>query len=112
MTDPKPIACSLGANDLQRRLDEIAEVGAAGLIARDTENGTHRLRFRSNSTTRRRLEEIVAAEAQCCSFLDLRLTERGGELVLALTAPRDGQAVADELAAAFAAEPGDREGWS
>jgi hypothetical protein len=102
MTDPKPIACSLGANDLQRRLDEIAAVGAAGLIARDIENGKHRLRFRSDPKTRRRLEEIVAAEAECCSFLDLQLTERGGELVLTLTAPNDGQAVANELAAAFA----------
>jgi hypothetical protein len=102
MTDPKPIACSLGANDLQRRLDEIAAVGAAGLTARDTEDGKHRLRFRSNPKTRRRLEEIVAAEAECCSFLDLELTERRGELVLTLTAPEDGQAVADEFAAAFA----------
>lgn len=102
MTDPKPIACSLGANDLQRRLDEIAEVGAAGLIAHDTENGKQRLRFRSDARTRRRLEEIVAAEAECCSFLDLELTERGGELTLTLSAPGDGQTVADELAAAFA----------
>jgi hypothetical protein len=102
MTDPKPIACSLGANDLQRRLDEIAEVGAVGLIAHDTEHGKHRLRFRSHPTTRRRLEEIVAAEAECCSFLDLELAERGGELVLILTAPDDGRAVANELAAAFA----------
>lgn len=102
MTNQKPIACSLGANDLQRRLDEIAEVGAAGLIARDIENGKHRLRFRSDPKTRRRLEEIVVAEAECCSFLDLELTERRGELVLILTAPEDGQAVADELAAAFA----------
>lgn len=77
-------------------------MGAAGLIARDTENGKHKLRFRSDPKTRRRLEEIVAAEAQCCSFLDLKLTERGDELVLTLTAPDGGQAVADELAAAFA----------
>ncbi|HMJ73265.1 MAG TPA: hypothetical protein VK471_07890 [Solirubrobacterales bacterium] len=102
MTDQKPIACSLGANDLQRRLDEIAELSAVSLIARDTENGKHRLRFRSDPTTRRRLDEIVAAEAECCSFLDLELAERGGEVVLTLTAPDDGQVVADELAAAFA----------
>jgi hypothetical protein len=102
MTDPKPIACSLGANDLQRRLDEIAEVGASSLISRDTENGKHRLRFRSDPKTHRRLEEIVVAEAECCSFLDLDLTEHGGELVLTLAAPDDGQVIADELAAAFA----------
>lgn len=102
MTKPKPIACSLGADDLQRRLEEIAAVGAAGLISGDGENGEHRLRFNSDPKTRRRLEEIVAAEARCCSFLDLELTERGSELILTLTAPEDGRAVANELAAAFA----------
>jgi len=102
VNNPKPVACSLGANDLQRRLDEIAAVGAASLIARDTEDGVHRLRFRSDPRTHHRLEEIIAAEAECCSFLDLELTEHGDELVLTLTAPGAGQDVADGLAVAFA----------
>jgi hypothetical protein len=101
MTDPKPIACSLGASDLQQRLDEIATLGAASLIGRDTVAGKHTLRFRPDRMTRRRLEEIVAAEAECCSFLDLKLTEHEGELILTLAAPEDGQPIADELAAAF-----------
>jgi len=101
MTDDTPIACSLGADDLQRRLGEIAQVGAS-LINRDTEDGKHTLRFRSDPTTRRRLEEIVAAEAECCSFLDLELVEHEGVLILTLAAPEDGQPVADELAVAFA----------
>ncbi len=105
MTDPKPIACSLGASDLQARLTEIAEVGAAGLIAHEEDDGRHTLRFRPDPTTRRRLEEIVAAETKCCSFLDLDLAERDGELVLTLAAPEEGQSVADELAVAFAGGP-------
>ncbi|MEX2106269.1 MAG: hypothetical protein WD810_05160 [Solirubrobacterales bacterium] len=102
MTDSKPTACSLGASDLQRRLDQIAGVGAASLVDRDSENGKHTLRFRPDPGTRRRLEEIVAAEAECCSFLDLSLSERDGELILTLAAPEHGQPVADELAVAFA----------
>ena len=105
MTDPKPIACSLGTSDLQRRLEEIARVGAASLIDHEVENGKHTLRFRLDPTIRRRLEEIVTAEAECCSFLDLELTERERELVLTLTAPEEGQPLADGLAAAFAAPP-------
>ena len=101
MIDPKPIACSLGAKDLQERLDEIAELGAASLTDRGTEDGKHTLRFRQDPATRRRLEAIVVAESECCSFLDLELTERDGELILRLDAPEDGQLVADELAAAF-----------
>ena len=102
MTEAKPIACSLDAGDLQQRLAAIAEIGAASLISSQIDGNRHLLRFHSSEPTRRRLEEIVAAEARCCSFLALSLTEEGGELVLSIAAPEDGQAVADELARAFA----------
>ncbi len=101
MTEGTPIACSLGASDLRRRLDEIAVVGAGSLIERSVDGENHLLRFRSDAETRRRLEAIVAAEAKCCSFLELSLQERDGELVLSVSATEDGQPVADELAAAF-----------
>ena len=45
---------------------------------------------------------FIAAEADCCSFLELSLRERGGELALSIAAPPDGQPIANELAAAFA----------
>jgi hypothetical protein len=102
MTEGAPIACSLSASDLRQRLSEIAEVGAYSLIERSADGGRHLLRFRSSDETRQRLQAIVAAEAKCCSFLDLSLEGRGGELVLSISAPEDGQLVADELAAAFA----------
>lgn len=101
MTDPKPIACSLGAGELQARLTEIAEVGATALIAHEETGGRPTLRFRPDPNTRRRLEEIIAAEAECCSFLDLDLAERDGELVLTVATPAEGRSVADELALAF-----------
>jgi hypothetical protein len=102
MTEGTPIACSLSASDLRQRLDEIAEVGANSLIERSADGEPHLLRFRSDPETRRRLEAIVTAEAKCCSFLDLSLAEEGGELVLSVSAPEDGEPIADELAAAFA----------
>ena len=105
MTEGLPIACSLDTDDLKRRLAAIAEIGAESLLGREADGGRHLLRFRSDAETRRRLEEIVAAEAECCSFLDLTLEERSGELVLSVAAPEDGQAVADELAAAFDGAP-------
>jgi hypothetical protein len=102
MTADKPIACSLAPDDLQRRLAAIAAIGASKLIAREAEGDRHLLRFRAGTETRRQLEEIVAAEAKCCSFLDLALEDRGGELVLTIAAPPDAQPIADELASAFA----------
>jgi len=98
-----PIACSLGAGELERRLAAIAEIGRGSLISRQLDGGRHLLRFGADAATRRRLEEIVAAEMACCAFLDLSLTEGGGELHLSIVAPGDGQAVADGLAAAFGA---------
>lgn len=102
MTEGLPIACSLGAGDLKQRLSEITAIGEESLIGHEDDEGRHLLRFRSDAATRRGLEETVAAEAECCSFLDLALEMRGGELVLSIAAPEDGQGVADELAAAFA----------
>jgi hypothetical protein len=102
MTADEPVACSLGVSELQQRLATIAEVGAEGLISHEAVGGRHRLRFRASTAMRERLEGIVAAEAECCSFLDLSVSEEGGELVLSIAAPEEGQTVADELAGAFA----------
>lgn len=101
MNEPKPLACSLEPDDLRQRLDRIAAIGAASLIDRGSAGGVHTLRFRPGPDTRSRLREIVAAEAECCSFLDLELSEGDGELVLTIAAPRGGEPIADELALAF-----------
>jgi hypothetical protein len=106
MAESLPIACSLGASDLQRRLAEIAAVGADGLLGRALEDGRQVLRFRANAEVQERLQAIVAAEAECCSFLGLSLSEASGELVLVIEAADEAQPVADELARAFAATSG------
>jgi hypothetical protein len=96
------VACSLEANDLEQRLAAIAKIGSDSLLYRQFDGNRHLLGFRAGPTTRRRLEDIVAAEAKCCSFLDLSLSEKGEELVLSIAAPQDAQALADGLAGAFA----------
>ncbi len=101
MTNDNPVACSLGADELQQRLAAIAEIGASSLISREIQGNRQVLRFRASQSARRRLEGIVAAEAECCSFLDLALSVDRAELVLSIAAPKDAQAVADELAKAF-----------
>jgi hypothetical protein len=103
MAKETPIACSLEAGELEQRLAAIAAIGADSLIARSVEGDRHLLRFRVDAMTRRRLEGIVAAEKECCSVLDLTLSEKGGELLLSIAAPRDAQALASGLSAAFSA---------
>ena len=102
MSDETPASCSLGAGAFERRLAEIAEIGADSLISRQTEGGRQLLLFRADAATRKRLDQIIAAEAECCSFLDLALIDGEAELVLSITAPQGARALADGLAAAFA----------
>jgi hypothetical protein len=101
VNDPQPITCTLGTSDLRLRLDEIAALGADALIAREVSDGAHVLRFRLDDSTRRRLEEIAAAEARCCGFLDLSIRERDGDLVLTIAASEGGEQLAEALALAF-----------
>jgi hypothetical protein len=102
MTQELPIVCSLGADDLTARLQLIAEIGAAHLISRDTEGDTQLLRFRRDEGVRRALEAIIDAEAKCCAFLDMKVREEAGALVLVIDAPAEAAPVAAQLAAAFA----------
>jgi hypothetical protein len=101
MADVTGGACSLGADQLQRRLALIAEIGDQALVSRRAGRDGHRLRFNAGAETRARLEALVAAERVCCSFLALELREEGGELLLWIAAPGGGAEVADQLAAAF-----------
>jgi hypothetical protein len=101
MAEETGAACSLGAEQLRRRLALIAELGDRALLSRSAEGDGHRLRFRAGAETRARLEALVAAERECCSFLALELREEDGELALRIAAPGGGTEVADQLAAAF-----------
>lgn len=103
MNDPNPIACTLDESGLRQRLDEIAALGAESLLGHEEREKGHVLRFRNDESTRRRLERIVAAEAECCPFLELEINERGSALLLALSAPLEGRATADELVRFFSA---------
>jgi hypothetical protein len=103
MAKELPIVCSLDAGDLEQRLAAIGEIGARSLVGRHQEGGRHLLRFRPDSETRDRLEEVIEAERRCCAFLDLSLKEGCCHLILSVTAPEAGQPTADGLAMAFSA---------
>jgi hypothetical protein len=100
MSSDTPIACSLSAEELPARLAEIQALGADALLRVD---GPGALRFRNDDPTRRRLEKIVAAESECCDFLAFELKAVGDEIELCIiTGPEGAEALADDLAQAFA----------
>jgi hypothetical protein len=100
MTTDTPIACSLSAAELPARLAEMSAIGNDALLGVSPDGV---LRFRADRRTRERLEGIIAAESQCCSFLRFDLTEQGGELRLSVTGPEGTEPVASDLVNAFAA---------
>ncbi|HEX2097228.1 MAG TPA: hypothetical protein VHF50_07670 [Solirubrobacterales bacterium] len=107
MSDETTIACTLGAATLEERLATVKTLGAESLLSHEREGNRHLLRFHDTAGTRLRLEEIVAAEAECCSFLDLDLKQDSNGLLLSIAAPAGAaMAVADGLAASFRSDQG------
>jgi len=89
----QPIACTLTPDDMTARLAVIDALAADGLLDRTpTETGL-RLRLRDTPEIERRTRELVAAESQCCAFLDFELGRDGDDLVLDITGPDDARPV-------------------
>jgi hypothetical protein len=102
MSRELPIACTLSGAELASRVAEIRALGEHALLDATEAPGRAVLTFRPDADVRERLEAIVAAESECCAFLDFDL-ERGAEAaVLTISAPNGGSEVVHELAGAFA----------
>ncbi|MDQ5834495.1 MAG: hypothetical protein M3550_15805 [Actinomycetota bacterium] len=101
MNPATPIACSLSADELPRRLAEISALGKDALLSVSPDGA---LRFRADHATRRRLEAIIAAESLCCPFLSFDLQEEAGALVLRLGTADGGEPLARDLVRAFAGD--------
>ena len=102
MTLGTPIACSLSAGALQGRLAEMRAVGREGLVGIDRGERSLLLRFRPDADLHARIDALVEAEAACCGFLELDLSDDAGELRLAVTGPAEAASVVHEFADAFA----------
>ncbi|MDX6630075.1 MAG: hypothetical protein QOH00_2321 [Gaiellales bacterium] len=100
----QPIVCSLSVRAYAERLGLIRRVGSTALVRVDRRPARVVLHFRPGDQIARDLREIRDAEAQCCAFLSLELTEPTDATVLSIaSANPDGAFMIDELADAFAA---------
>lgn len=59
------------------------------------------LRFRADVAIHARLSEIVAAEAECCAFLETSVTDAADAVVLTIAAPDDAGPILRRLVTAF-----------
>ena len=101
MPNELPIACSLGVAELPARLAEMAALGDAALIGTHHEANRAELRFAADADVRRRVDAIVAAESQCCAFLDMQVSEAHDVIVVTVGAPEGAELVLGELVDAF-----------
>ena len=99
--EPLPVACTLGAADMRARQAELRALGEDGLVSNVMSGRTAVLRFRPDPDIRRRVEAAVAAESECCPFLDFELEHGEDATVLTVTAP-DG--AAETLAGFFSGQ--------
>ena len=79
-----PIACILDRALMPERVAEIAALARDGLQSVESTEGSATLRFRRDPAVRERLERIVAAESECCAFLDFTLDDEADATVLAI----------------------------
>jgi hypothetical protein len=93
-TDPAPVACSLGRDDLaelQARWQRLGE--SAGIEVAPTERGL-RLVFRRDPGVGEEVRELAALERECCGFADWSVSEPGANVVLEVSGSSDEAIVA------------------
>jgi hypothetical protein len=105
VTSELPIACSLSATDLTARLNQMAELGRAALVDVRHQDRRAELRFADDAGVRDRVDGIVAAESQCCAFLELNVRDEPDTIALTIQAPHGAELVLQELVDAFRGRP-------
>jgi len=95
----QPIACSLAAHELKNRRQYVRT--QLGPYLHLTHKGARELSLSfSNPIELGDVEEFVALESQCCSFLDFRITQMSDAVTLHISGPVGSEKVIDMFAEA------------
>jgi hypothetical protein len=92
-----PIACTLSSEQYAGRLDDLRDLARDALVAREPVSGGERLTFAAGEGIERRLRAAIAAEAACCSFLEMDLRHSGDELLVTVSGPAEAAPIIAEL---------------
>lgn len=103
MSYPVPIACTLSSAALSERAEEMRLVGESGLASAVRDGASAVLRFSGGPELHERLKAIVAAEAECCPFLDLDLSDGKEALELSVRGPSEAEEIVRAMVEAFSA---------
>lgn len=101
MNTTEPIACTLGTDALNARLDRIAELARQHLLTQRKEGGALHLLYAGAAALE--LKEIVSVEQECCACLKFELAERAKVIELTIRAPTEASELAGMLFQHFSA---------
>ena len=104
MTEPRVLACSLGARDAAERAERWRRLLDDHGAGHDALPAGRRLTFSDADGVAPELDALVAAERECCPFLTLTVARVGGAVVLEVAAPAEALPVVD----AMFGSPGER----
>jgi hypothetical protein len=91
------LACSLTAPAAAERARRWRALLDHDLIDRTAAAGGLRLAFRADPAVAGELDELVAAERECCPFLTLAVTHADDRLVLDVAAPPQAAAIVEAM---------------
>jgi hypothetical protein len=108
MTEPAgraelPLACTLGPADGAERSRRWRQLAAETAPAARRTEGRLEIRYQPGPGVLDELRALVAAEAECCSFVDWAVTEQAGYPTLIVSAPADAPDKIEPIAAMFKA---------
>jgi len=100
MATEAPIACTLTKAGLTDRLADARKLGKVALIAVEVADHRALLRFRG---LREAVDQLVAAESECCAFFDFDVKQEGDVVELEILTPEGGEPLLRGLVAGVVA---------
>ena len=101
--DTVPAACTLGAQDGKARFGRWRRLVQRANAGMSRNGNAIVVRFDSGAGIADELQELAAAESECCSFLDWVVTADDGRLTLTVTSPANDAAALDSVAGLWTA---------
>lgn len=96
------IACALDAGDFKTRVADIRALSSRSLLRSERKPLSLHLTYGPEAL--HDVEDLVAKESECCSFLNFEVTQDAAGVHLDIIAPVEALPAADELFAHFAPE--------
>jgi MerR family transcriptional regulator, copper efflux regulator len=97
MSDSVPLACSLTAPAAAERAQRWRTLLDGGLLHARPIAGGRRLAFRAGPGVLEELDELVAAERECCPFLTLTVARFDERLILDVIGPPEAASIVDTM---------------